>query len=201
MIEPFKLTLIFALLATIGCAEKSDKSSRTQSDDELIEAMIYHHEFKVSALIDNLASTENIDKKIQTERVAPTTNFWTPLCYASFIGNAKAVRLLIEKGADVHYRDSNGDTPLILAALTGNIEEIEILLRAGADIDEVDSNNRSALIHASIQGNLLTVKYLVENGCQLETKNEAFNALDFAIFYQQQDVVDYLVSIGLTASN
>ncbi len=188
------------ILTAMGCSEKSSESSRSQSDNDFIEALTYHHEFKVSAIIDDLAKTNNIDKKIQTERVAQTTNFWTPLCYASFIGNSKAVELLISKGANVNYRDSNGHTPLILASITGNIEEIEILLQAGANINEVYINNSNALIRASAEGNLLTVKYLVEHSCELEPKNGGQNALDFAIFYQHKEVVDYLTEKGLKKS-
>ncbi len=63
------------ILTAMGCSEKSSESSRSQSDNDFIEALTYHHEFKVSAIIDDLAKTNNIDKKIQTERVAQTTNF------------------------------------------------------------------------------------------------------------------------------
>ncbi|CCG52957.1 Protein of unknown function containing ankyrin repeat signature [Flavobacterium indicum GPTSA100-9 = DSM 17447] len=191
---------IFLVLTTISCSDKSDESVRSQDDNEFIEALTYHHEFKVSAIIDDFAKNKSIDKKIKTERVAQTTNYWTPLCYACFIGNSKAVKLLIEKGANVNYKDSNGQTPLILASITGNIEEIALLLKAGADINGVDMNNSSALIHASAEGNLLTVKYLVDQGCELEPKNGGQNALDFAIFYQHQQVIDYLTEKGLKKS-
>lgn len=140
----------------------------------------------------------NIDKKILTERIAQNTNFWTPLCYASFIGNTKAVKLLIEKNANINYKDNNGNTPLMLASISGNVEEIKILLEAGANINETDINNNTALIHAAAGGNILTVKYLIEKGCELQPKNNGQNALDFAIFYQHQEVIDYLISIGLT---
>jgi ankyrin repeat protein len=190
-----KLTSFLAILfltTTIGCSEKSEKPSENQSEQELIKALVYHHEFKVAAIIDQLTETHQIDKKMETERVAKNANFWTPLCYASFIGNAKAVKLLLEKGADIHYKDSNGQTPFILAAITGNIEEMELLLQVGANINETDIDNRTALIHASSQGNLLTVKYLVEKGCELESKNGGQNALDFARFHGNQEIVDYL---------
>jgi len=193
----FKSLTILFLLTTIGCSEKLDKSSRSQSDNDLIEALTYHHEFKVSAIVDELSRTNNIDKKIETERVAQTINLWTPLCYASFIGNAEAVKSLIEKGANINYKDGNGQTPLILASITGNIEEIKILLQAGANVNDADINNSTALIHASAAGNLLTVKYLIENGCELDSKSGGQNALDFAIFYQHKEIIDYLASKGL----
>lgn len=192
--------VIFLLLTTISCFNKSDESFRSQNDNEFIEALTYHHEFKVSAIIDDFAKDKSIDKKIKTEWVAQTTNYWTPLCYASFIGNSKAVKLLIEKGANVNYKDSNGQTPLILASITGSIEEIALLLKAGADINGVDINNSTALIHASAKGNLLTVKYLIDQGCELESENSRQNALDFAIFYQHQDIIDYLILKGLKKS-
>jgi len=199
--KKLKVISILFFLTCGSCSEKPHESSRSPGDNEFINAITYDHAFKVSALVDDLAKTGNIDKKIQTERVAPTTNFWTPLCYASFIGNAKAVKLLIAKGANVNYKDSNGQTPLILASYSGNIEEIEILLQAGGNINEVDIDNSTALIHASAQGNLLTVKYLIEHGCDLESKNGGQNALDFARFWQHKEVVEYLTGKGLKNSD
>lgn len=192
-----QLTMIL-LLTAVGCSDQTNNGNKSNQD--LIQALVYHHDFKVSAIVDELIKTDNIDKKIPTERVASTPNFWTPLSYASFIGNLPAVKLLVKKRADVNYKDANGQTPLILAAISGNIEAIEILLQAGADINATDINSNTALIHASSVGNTLTVKYLVEKGCDLTPAHNQQNALDFALFYQHKEIIDYLKSKGLSPS-
>lgn len=192
-----QLVMIMILLLTVtGCSDQPQVDNK--QEQELIQALLYRHEFKVSSIVDELIKTGSIDQKIPTERVARTANFWTPLSYAAFIGNVAAVKLFIEKGANIHYTDANDQTPLILAAISGNMEVIEILLQAGANINAMDINNRTALVHAATAGNLLTVKYLIEKGCDPTTPHAKQNALDFALFYQHTEIVDYLKSKGLT---
>lgn len=63
----------------------------------------------------------------------------------------KGIVDLIEKGANVHSKNLEGQTPLMLAVFryntrnTNNLKPIELLLLAGARVDEKDNNNESAL--------------------------------------------------------
>lgn len=191
-IKYFILTLV--TLFTIGCNSNQPNEKRSDTEEELIEAMLYHHNFKVSAMIEELKTNNQIDKLIISERVASETNMWTPLCFASFIGNRKAVIELIEKGADLNFKDANGQSPIILASIAGNTEEIRVLLKHGADINDMDINGSTPLIHASANGNIETVEFLVESGCLVKhTKGQS--ALDFAVFYQQEEAINYLEEI------
>lgn len=191
-IKYFILTLI--ILFTIGCNSNGPNEQRSDKEEELIEAMLYHHGFKVSAMIEKLKANDEIDKMIISERVASETNKWTPLCFASFIGNRKAVIELIENGADLNFKDANGQSPIILASIAGNTEEIRILLKHGADIDDMDKNGSTPLIQASASGNIETVEFLVESGCIVKP-NKGQSALDFAIFHQEEEVIHYLKEI------
>lgn len=49
------------------------------------------------------------------------------------MGNIDTVKALLENGADVNWRDMNGNTPLLAAANTGDAEMIRMLLSFGAD--------------------------------------------------------------------
>ena len=52
------------------------------------------------------------------------------------LGNDQAARLLLERGADVHWpRPHNGFNPLHVAASTANLEMIEALAAAGSHLD------------------------------------------------------------------
>lgn len=177
----------------LTACNSNQSAVRTEMDDELIEAIVYHHDFNVSALIKELKNQGAIDRLIVTERVASGTNKWTPLCFASFIGNRKATIELIENGATIHFKDANGQSPIILAAIAGNTEEIAVLLKNGANINDRDKNGSTPLIHAASEGNIETVKYLVEAGCLLKTTSGQ-SALDFAEFYQHVEVIEYLKS-------
>jgi ankyrin repeat protein len=58
-----------------------------------------------------------------------------PLLSAAEHGDARAVALLLEMGADVHAADRQGVTPLHRAVQSGSLEAVEHLLAAGADVD------------------------------------------------------------------
>jgi ankyrin repeat protein len=61
--------------------------------------------------------------------------FPKPLLSAAEHGNASAVALLLELGADVHAPNREGITPLHRAVQSGSLETVEHLLTAGADVD------------------------------------------------------------------
>jgi ankyrin repeat protein len=60
----------------------------------------------------------------------------TMLCRAAYEGHSEIAKLLIEAGADVNKRASEGYfNPLLYAAYNGNLEVVRILLEAGADVN------------------------------------------------------------------
>jgi hypothetical protein len=106
-------------------------------------------------------------------------NGWTALLKAAYQGNAKcieilashtkleldrallvatlmerkdAVKVLLDNGAEVDFRASDGRTPLILAAGKGNKEIVELLLKAGADASLTDQSGQTAQAVAAAKG-------------------------------------------------
>ena len=59
----------------------------------------------------------------------------TPLHWAAFQGNAGAVQILINEGADINAPDATDDTPLHSAVWKGNPKVVQILIHYGANID------------------------------------------------------------------
>ena len=60
-----------------------------------------------------------------------------------------AVKLLVEKGADVNQETPQG-TPLMSAAANAwNYDIVDFLLESGADVNQQDRNGRTALFYAS----------------------------------------------------
>lgn len=71
---------------------------------------------------------------------------WTALFFAVSRNNAKAARLLIEKGADPNVQSSDGATPLIIAASRGFIDLVKNLIDDwGANMDLTTDDGMTAL--------------------------------------------------------
>lgn len=70
----------------------------------------------------------------------------TPLMNAAQHGHEAALKLLLEKGADVNYRDEiTGWTPLMVAALNGHMTAAQILVEFGADTNVLNVIDQTAL--------------------------------------------------------
>ena len=57
---------------------------------------------------------------------------------AAHCGHPEVIKLLLEHGADIHIRRSNGRTPLHEACLNGELEAAQALIDGGADVHSVD---------------------------------------------------------------
>ena len=73
---------------------------------------------------------------------------WGPLREAAVRGQADAVRLLLEAGADPESPDEESETALMLAAQSGSVETVKHFLEAGADPNRW-SQGESPLGHAA----------------------------------------------------
>lgn len=62
-------------------------------------------------------------------------------------GDSKAVKMLIESGADIEFKDERGYTPLMYMCLASDERELilKYLLREGADVNVVDEKGRGIL--------------------------------------------------------
>jgi ankyrin repeat protein len=91
---------------------------------------------------------------------------------AAYFGHPGAVRLLIDRGADVnaHARGFNGVAPINSAAATSGSDEatstecVRILLAAGADANATQGGGSTALHAAAQSGCAEMAKLLVEHG-------------------------------------
>jgi ankyrin repeat protein len=78
-----------------------------------------------------------------------------------------AIRL-IEEGADIHQRDSNGFTPLMYAARIGDTGLIRLLVEKGGEIDIASHSGRTPLIEAVINNHKENVDLLIASGANLK---------------------------------
>ena len=112
------------------------------------------------------------------------------------------VKLLVEKGADIHAVERLGSTPLHAAAGKGQTDTVNYLLNQGADINSRSVAGYSALFCALNRGHAATAKALIERGCDLNLKNgeDPYKSaipilLKNAVLNGQNDVLQIIVDI------
>jgi len=79
---------------------------------------------------------------------------------------------LIDKGAQMEAKDSNGNTPLHFAAANGHLEIVRLLCDHGADVEARNKWGMRPLHWAAYHGHISIVKELIE------VKNVEINARD-----------------------
>jgi len=104
----------------------------------------------------------------------------TPLFRAAAQGHTEAVRLLLDRGAEVDAREGTKDrTPLMEAAFYGKFDVVRVLVTHGADINAADASGRTPLILAATAESFLNVgdgsliEYLVGLGADIHAKDSA----------------------------
>ena len=113
--------------------------------------------------------------------------YMTPLQYASLCGEASAVSLLLQRGADANkaaYHVS-GLTALQAAAINGHFQIVVKLLQLGADINAPAATfwGRTALEGAAEWGRLDLVQFLISNNSdELTLRKDCKRASRFAAY-------------------
>lgn len=87
---------------------------------------------------------------------------WSALHYAVFVGQKDVAALLVERGADVNARSTNGSSPLMMAAREGREELAQFLLGAGADASIKNDRGEDALAWAIRNGHARIGKMVAE---------------------------------------
>jgi len=118
----------------------------------------------------------------------------TPLMRAARSGDAAAMRILLDAGADPALATKEGTTALHFAAGVGYrdkntkgteaeaLEALKICIGRGMDINQANSKGETALHGAASRGADSIVKYLVEQGAELDAKTgRGFTPLDIAM--------------------
>jgi len=104
----------------------------------------------VKLLIDGGAEINPPKKKSEVTNLA-YLGFKSPLGFASEEGNIRAVKLLLEAGADVNYKDYFHVSPLLDAIDGGHDEVIRLLISHGAEVNPRPGKKAACIpLHQSI---------------------------------------------------
>ncbi|WP_264735438.1 ankyrin repeat domain-containing protein [Wolbachia endosymbiont (group A) of Rhinocyllus conicus] len=96
--------------------------------------------------------------------------------------DAKTVRLLVEKGANVNATDIGGYTALHLAVTEKRLEVVRELIKSGGNVNAEEYGNKCTPLHlACMVGKVEIVKELVEARAEIEQEDKfGITAMDYA---------------------
>lgn len=180
---------------TLKQAESNDDNQIIQEDNSTNSELSDEELNKRLKEFLNAIHTENsdlIDKIIETyqekydiiNRVDPETG-QTSIYLAAILNNEEAslgiTRLLIEKGANVLYKDNYSQTAFFHVVREGKVGLINLYIQNGADMNEQDDFKQTPLFYASRDGKHDAVRVMCEAGADtniLDKVNQ--NALFYA---------------------
>lgn len=120
----------------------------------------------------------------------------TPLIVACDIRNEKAVRLLVENGADVDAQDNTGTSSLhmLCTHLSHPVTIATLLIENGADIEIRDQMGYTPFLFACSYGNIEMIKVLVDSGADIYATN--MNGDTCLHCCDDVDIIKYLLEKG-----
>lgn len=121
-----------------------------------------------------------------------------PLMLAIEYENDSFFEFLVDSGAEIEARDSNGATPLLKAVECGKmITSVSLLLNKGANVNAKNNQGVTPLMSAVEQGSVETVRLLLEKKPDLEIMaDDKTTALYIAAKRGFKPIVEMLLSAG-----
>lgn len=101
-------------------------------------------------------------------------------------GDAARLLPLIDQGAPVDMRESDGNSLLMLAAYHGHAELVEELARRGADVDLANDRGQTPLAGAVFKGFEDVVRVLLDAGADPDRGTPS--ARESAVFFGRQSI-------------
>jgi len=123
----------------------------------------------------------------------------TPLMWASAKGHYEVVKFLIDNGADIQARCSEGKSVILWAAYNScNTGVIKLLIEKGADINALDKSEKKTVLTMAIENcNCELARFLIEKGADIKKPNKRRSSgLIYAQKYQLTDIIELLKSKG-----
>lgn len=147
---------------------------------------------KLDAILKMDKSLVNIRDSEHKGELSVVGEEWSALHWAAYSGHTAAVKLLVDKGADVRIRDAYGFTPLHYAL---NKEIVEILVDQRADINSrSQSNGWTPLQRACFAGQLEVVKELLARGAKVDAEDRlGKSALHYAAGWPESPEITKLL--------
>mmetsp|Transcript_31612 Transcript_31612/g.32195 ORF Transcript_31612/g.32195 Transcript_31612/m.32195 type:complete len:324 (-) Transcript_31612:141-1112(-) len=109
-------------------------------------------------------------------------------------GNTQDCESLIDIGADVNWRNHEGDTPLLAACRRGHIETANVLIVHGADVNAIGDDSYTPLHIACRRGNYELLSILLESNADIFLQTlDGETAMDIAQLKGYEDIYNRLI--------
>ena len=170
----------------ILCALAIIASSAVAQDAEKFYASIRANDLAgLKGLLDQGANTNTVDNRQIT-----------PLMYAAEIGSTDAMRILIDRGADVNAQNAFGSTALMWSV--SDPVKVRLLIDHGADVNKVAKSGRTALIVAAFTNpSAEVVGLLLAKGAKVAVMDERHvTPLNAATFGNDTATIRLLLNAG-----
>ena len=95
------------------------------------------------------------DVNLESTRISESTStaqILTPVTYCINAASANCLKILLDAGANVLFKDERGNTPLIEAVYGGNKAIVQLLIEAGSNINAENNDGEAALYLAVKHG-------------------------------------------------
>lgn len=121
----------------------------------------------------------------------------TPLIIASRKGLLNAVKVLLQRGADITLCGKFRHTAFTKAVVNGHLDVARLLLQNGSDVNSAFSLNMTALYNASRHGRVDMVRFLLENGANHSIGTDGgWSPLNIAADFGRKEIVEILLKNG-----
>ena len=117
---------------------------------------------------------------------------------------AETARLLLDKGANLEFRNKDGSFPLLRAAGNGETAVVKLFLDRGAKVDATDQSGQTPLIAAACNCPTIdmpdtadSVRLLLKSGANIEARNkDGDTALMNAAGWGRSRIIEILLDKG-----
>jgi len=96
----------------------------------------------------------------------------SPLAKAASRGHTDVVKLLLDNGANISFKENGIWTPLMLACMNGHYDTAKLLLDSGAEIDIKTPLGETALYYAIENGHSDVARLLIEQGADVNVQDK-----------------------------
>ncbi|WP_370224232.1 ankyrin repeat domain-containing protein [Cytobacillus sp.] len=115
-------------------------------------------------LLQGCVSDNNADTKTQEKEVREDMDMSELLLQAAERRETETIKRLIEEGAGLNKKDSDGRTAAMIAAYNNDVETAKVMIKAGADVNIQDNMKNNPFLYAGAEGYVEILKLTIEAG-------------------------------------